>query len=192
MYSVLKITEIKEKLLKNEKVLNTILKRHQCVLDSSGKLSFDSSILSILFAFLPLTLSVLSLFLFFNDKFLLSFPCLIFSVMTSLIFMHNSIAQQEKKNTLIHDDFIDISDTLSKEELQTLISFYEHNFYKDEDNKDKTYKFNLTDLINPVDLKDYPEEAKSVNKKKRDMYLDSVYNGEISKKSSPTEDFTTR
>lgn len=184
MYSVLKITEIKEKLLKNEKVLNTILKRHQCVLDSSGKLSFDSSIQSILFAFLPLTLSVLSLFLFLNDKFILSFPCFIVSVMTSLIFIHNSVDKQIKQNTLIHDDFINISEAISKEELQTLIGFYEHNFYEDEDNKDKTYKFNLTDLINPVDLKDYPEEAKSVNKKKRDMYLDSVYKDEGSKTSS--------
>lgn len=184
MTSVLTITEIKEKLLQNEKVKNAILERHQCSINNSGKVSFESSTLSIAFAFLPVILSGLSIFLFFNDKFSLSFPCFIVGGAISLISMTSNIAEQEKQNTLVHEDFIDISEAISKEELQTLISFYEHNFYKDEDNKGKTYKFDLTDLINPVDLKNYPEEAKSFNKKKRDMYLDSVYKDESSKTSS--------
>lgn len=180
MYSVLKITEIKEKILKNDKVKNNILKRHQCSVDSSENLNFESSIQSIIFSLLPIIFSGLSIFLFFNDKVFLSFPCFILGGIISLFSMHTSIVQQEKQNTLVHEDFIDISEVMSKEDLQILINFYEYNFYKDEGNKEKTYKFDLRDLINPVNLKDYPEEAKSINKEKRDMYLESIYNKEDS------------
>jgi len=109
-----------------------------------------------------------SLFLF-SLSLIISFLTLITYVVYDLFINHNSLI-------MCHEDYVDLSKVLQKEEIKTIVEFYKENGIKGQQLKGD-YLFNIADLYDSFEADDSikPEVLKVIKGTKFDNYLSSLY-----------------
>lgn len=172
------VINTKNKINDNDSVKNSIFKRHNIInLNKNGfvfgkntskynLISKGCIVSCIAGGIFSIFYDSIALFLLFSIGILISILADIFMT----VFNNN--------NSLLmtHEDYVDLSKILTKEEIKTLIEFYtQHGIKGRIDEHD--YRFNLADLYEPFEA-EYavkPEILKVIKETRFDNYLESLY-----------------
>lgn len=172
------VINIKNKINENDVVKSSIFRRHKIIEFKKNEFIFKKKKSKYNFIFkgcMFLFIAGVIISIFYS-----SFPLLLLffvGILTSLV-VDIFITLVNNNNSLLmtHEDYVDLSKILTKDEIKTLVDFYtQHGIKGRIDEND--YRFNISDLYEPFEA-EYavkPEVLKVIKETRFDNYLESLY-----------------
>lgn len=172
------IINIKNKINESNSVKSSIFSRHNIVDFKKNEFVFEKNtskynIISkgtLLFCIGGVMAS------FFCSSFILLLLFITGTLISVLADIFITVFNNNNSLLMTHEDYVDLSKILTKEEIKTLIEFYtQHGIKGRIDEHD--YRFNLADLYEPFEA-EYavkPEILKVIKETRFDNYLESLY-----------------